>query len=79
LFLWVTLPESIDTVKMLERAIAHNVAYVPGIAFDPHNGASNTFRLNFSNARPEMIEEGIRRLGNVVAEELEELAEPVFA
>jgi 2-aminoadipate transaminase len=79
LFLWVTLPESIDTVALLERAIAHKVAYVPGIAFDPHGSVSNTFRLNFSNAQPEMIEEGIHRLGMVLTEELEQRGELVMA
>jgi len=82
LFLWVTLPEAIDTTEMLNKAIAHKVAYVPGTAFSPHGGSHNAFRLNFSNASPEMIELGMKRLGAVVAEELEQKpdrSEPVLA
>lgn len=70
LFLWVTLPEAIDTAELLDKAVAHKVAYVPGSAFSPHGRSHNTFRLNFSNATPEMIELGIRRLGEVIAAEL---------
>lgn len=72
LFLWVTLPEVIDTAEMLERAVEKKVAYVPGTAFYPGEGGHNTFRLNFSNARPEEIDEGIRRLGQVIERELQQ-------
>lgn len=70
LFLWVTLPEAIDTVDLMPKAIARKVAYVPGTAFYPDGRGCNTFRLNFSNAQPEQIEEGIKRLGEVLAAEL---------
>jgi len=81
LFLWVTLPEEVDTLELMPKAIAKHVAYVPGSAFYASNGLPNTFRLNFSNAQPEQIEIGIRRLGEVIAEELESkaAAQPVFA
>lgn len=72
LFLWVTLPAEIDTAELLPRAVENNVAYVPGAAFYPGSGSSSSFRLNFSNARPEQIEIGMRRLGEVVASALEE-------
>lgn len=68
LFLWVTLPEGLDSTQLLEKAIVQKVAYVPGTAFDPGGGSRNTFRLNFSNAHPEEIEIGIRRLGRVIEE-----------
>lgn len=71
LFLWVTLPECIDTAAMMHKAVANNVAYVPGNSFYPDGSGRNTFRLNFSNAKPEQIEIGIKRLGEVLAEELE--------
>jgi 2-aminoadipate transaminase len=47
--------------------VAHKVAYVPGGAFyvNPTDG-HNAMRLNFSNAQPHMIEEGIRRLGELL-------------
>lgn len=66
LFLWVTLPEGIDAREMLQMALDERVAFVPGGAFYPCGGGANTMRLNFSNANPEQIYEGIRRLGAVV-------------
>jgi len=77
LFLWVTLPEAVDAAVVLEKAVAKKVAFVPGTAFYPDGGGHNTFRLNFSNAQPEQIEIGIKRLGEVLATALryeEELA-----
>jgi 2-aminoadipate transaminase len=67
LFLWVRGPEWLDTTNLLVEAVKHKVAYVPGSAFyaDPSHG-HNTMRLNFSNMLPEQIEEGIRRLGNLL-------------
>ena len=71
LFLWACLPDDIDAVEMLKTALKNKVAYVPGINFYPHSdGGYNTMRLNFSNAQPEMIVEGIRRLGNVIKDAL---------
>jgi 2-aminoadipate transaminase len=70
LFLWATLPEWMDASELLETAIEHKVAFVPGFAFQPNaanGGGKNTCRLNFSNANPEMIAEGIKRLGKVIA------------
>jgi 2-aminoadipate transaminase len=77
LFLWARVPEWIDTAELLKKAVARKVAYVPGAAFyaDPSHGR-NTMRLNFSNAQPEQIQEGIRRLGNLLAEALAELRDP---
>lgn len=72
LFLWVSLPEGVDTAELLPVAVEHNVAFVPGIAFHPGGGRSSSFRLNFSSSTPEQIEEGMRRLGEVVAEALEQ-------
>ena len=72
LFLWVTLPEHVDSAAVLEQAVAQKVAFVPGTAFYPDGGGHNTMRLNFSNAQPEQIETGIRHLGRVLAEALGE-------
>ncbi|HEY9171897.1 MAG TPA: PLP-dependent aminotransferase family protein [Verrucomicrobiae bacterium] len=68
LFLFVTLPPHIDASALLKRALAHNVAFVPGDDFHLDGQGRNTMRLNFSNATPEKIEEGIKRLGRVLAE-----------
>jgi 2-aminoadipate transaminase len=67
LFLWAKVPEGIDTEALLKEAVEAKVAFVPGFAFysDPSQG-HDTMRLNFSNAKPEMIEEGIRRLGQLL-------------
>lgn len=67
LFLWLTLPAGMDANEVLRDAIARQVAFVPGRAFYPCGGGERTMRLNFSYCRPEVIEEGIRRLGEVVA------------
>jgi 2-aminoadipate transaminase len=66
LFLWVSLPEPTDAADILPAAIAENVAFVPGTAFFADGSGRNTFRLNFSNATPAKIAEGIRRLGGVL-------------
>jgi len=64
LFLWVRVPESIDTLELLQEALAEKVAYVPGINFYPNrDGGHHAMRLNFSYAPPDTIVEGIRRLG----------------
>lgn len=72
LFLMVTLPAYLDATKILERAITQDVAFVPGEGFYIGDGGHNTFRLNYSNARPERIVEGIRRLGLVLKEALQQ-------
>ena len=67
LFLWARVPEWIDTAELLQEAVKFKVAYVPGFAFYPAAGRGrNTMRLNFSNAQPAQIEEGIRRLGDLL-------------
>lgn len=68
LFLWVTVPEHVDTRDLLKEAVKHNVAFVPGTFFFPHGGGLNTMRLNFSNAQPDQIREGIKRLGATLKE-----------
>jgi len=71
LFLWARTPESINTLELLPHALENKVAYVPGINFYPHeDGGNNAMRLNFSNAQPEFIVEGIRRLGLALKDEL---------
>jgi len=70
LFLWVTLPEGLDANELFQEALKQNVAFVPGDSFFAPTGQAQEgrrhFRLNFSNARPEQIREGIRRLGVAV-------------
>ena len=66
LFLWVTLPKGFDTMALLDEAIKEKVAFVPGAAFYPCGGGEESMRLNFSYASPDVIEEGIRRLSQVI-------------
>ena len=73
MFLWVTLPEGMNSIAMFEKAVALNVAYVPGVSFFPSGGGENTMRMNFSNANPEMIKEGIARLGRVIRDEMDKV------
>ncbi|MQA04352.1 MAG: aminotransferase class I/II-fold pyridoxal phosphate-dependent enzyme [Streptosporangiales bacterium] len=71
-YVWLTVPEGIDTKAMLARAIGARVAYVPGSAFfaDGALGARH-MRLSYCFPEPDRIREGIRRLGGVIEEELE--------
>ncbi len=71
LFLWASVPKSVDTAELLVKATEKKVAFVPGFAFYPdEKQGRNTMRLNFSNATLEQIQEGIRRLGTVLNETL---------
>ncbi len=72
LFVWVTLPEYVDTDSMLGAALEAGVTYVPGNSFfaDGETG-KNSMRINFSFETPENIEEAIRRLAGVIEERLE--------
>jgi 2-aminoadipate transaminase len=66
MFIWVTLPEKIDTKEMFAEAIKEKVIYVNGAAFCTDGSGSNCMRLNFSNTDDDKIEEGIKRLSNVI-------------
>jgi 2-aminoadipate transaminase len=66
MFLWVTLPENISSLDLFKLTTQENVAFVPGKAFYVDGGGENTLRLNFSNSDEEKIEEGIKRLANVI-------------
>jgi 2-aminoadipate transaminase len=67
IFIWVTLPEGVSTLELLPKAIEEEkVAFIPGYAFGINRGGESAMRLNFSNATPESIEAGIKRLGKIV-------------
>jgi len=70
MFLWVTLPKYINTRLMFKKALAKKVAYVVGDAFYPDGSNYNSMRLNFSYSDDEVIREGIRRLADVIKEEM---------
>jgi 2-aminoadipate transaminase len=71
LFIWVTLPDFIDTTDLLARALRDNVAFVPGEAAFLDGRGRNAMRLNFSGSDEDAIREGIRRIGEVVTEQVE--------
>lgn len=68
LFLWATLPENCNSSEILKSAVKKKVAYVPGESFFPCGGGQNTMRLNFSYSNPDLINEGISRLGLALKE-----------
>lgn len=70
MFLWVKVPEGIDTQKMLEEAIDHKVAYMPGSAFFIKNPQANTMRLNYTFVDNGEIREGIQRLSEVITQQV---------
>lgn len=70
LFLWVTLPEKLNTTDLLVDAVKEKVAFVPGTSFFAGGGGYNTMRLNFSCCKPEVINEGIGRLGRLFKSQL---------
>ncbi len=71
LFLWARLPDCIDTEQLLKVAVEEKVAFVPGRACYPDGVDGRCcMRLNFSNAQPDMIREGIRRLGQAIKREM---------
>jgi len=66
LFLWVTVPEHIDTYKLFYEAIKFKVAFVPGEVFYGENPSKNHMRINFSFASKEQLAEAVRRLSNCI-------------
>ena len=74
LFLWIELPQGASATKLLSDAVEQKVAYVPGKPFYPHEDKDNTLRLNFSNASPDLIREGIKRLGKVFRDKVKNAA-----
>jgi 2-aminoadipate transaminase len=76
-FLWATLPARCSTDEMLPRAVEQRVIYVAGSAFFVDGGGGNILRLSFSLPSKEKIVEGVRRLTQVVREELADHRAPV--
>jgi 2-aminoadipate transaminase len=70
MFLWLTLPDRIDTKEIFMTAIKYNVAYVMGKPFHCDGSGSNTLRLNYSFPSIEQIENGIKQLSRAIKESL---------
>jgi DNA-binding transcriptional MocR family regulator len=70
-FTWVQLPPGLDSKQMLPRATTELVAYTPGTGFYADGRGRDKIRLSFSLPEPERIRLGVRRLANVINNELE--------
>jgi 2-aminoadipate transaminase len=70
LFIWATLPDYIDTTDLLARALEEHVAFVPGRAAYVDGRGGSSMRLNFSGVSEAEIHEGIRRMGEIVHEQV---------
>jgi 2-aminoadipate transaminase len=71
MFIWATLPDYIDTTDLLARALEErNVAFVPGRAAYVDGRGGSSMRLNFSGSHEDDIREGVRRIGEVIAEQV---------
>lgn len=69
MFVWVTLPPALDGGALLARSIeSAGVAFVPGQAFHADGSGANTLRLSYSLAEERAVEEGVARLGRLIAE-----------
>ncbi len=69
-YVWLTLPEGLDSKQMLPRAIAARVAYVPGTGFYADGTGTSHLRLSYCFPTPERIREGVRRLAKVIEQEM---------
>ncbi|MFD8984042.1 PLP-dependent aminotransferase family protein [Streptomyces sp. NPDC059564] len=70
-YVWVTVPEGVDTKAMLPRAVAARVAYASGTGFYTDGLGSRQMRLSYCYPTPERIREGVRRLAGVLESELD--------
>ena len=66
MFFWVELPQGVDTLELLPRAVARGMAFVPGSAFYAQDAKPNTLRLSFVTVSPEQIERGIQALADTL-------------
>ena len=72
-YVWVTLPNGIDTKALMPKAIVAKVAYVPGTAFYADGFGSWSLRLAYCYPTPERIREGVKALGGVIKQEMVKL------
>ena len=70
LFVWATLPDYIDTTDLLAKALREHVAFVPGRGAYVDGRGAASMRLNYSGSTEDEIREGVRRIGEVIAEQV---------
>ena len=69
-YIWVTLPQHLDSLQLLARALQHNVVFVIGNSFSADLTAHNKLRISFCHEPEQVIEEGIKRLGQSIKDML---------
>jgi 2-aminoadipate transaminase len=69
MFVWLTAPAGIDTLQLLDRAIAQGVVFVPGAPFFATTPQANTLRLSFVTVAAEAIDRGVAVLASLIKEE----------
>ncbi|MGQ0508523.1 MAG: aminotransferase-like domain-containing protein [Myxococcaceae bacterium] len=77
LFVWLRLPGGLRAEELFDAALAEGVAFVPGSPFFANTADFSTLRLNFSNRPPELLRDGMERLGRVAARAAEPKARKV--
>ena len=70
MFIWVDLPEGVDSGALLAKAIERNVAFVPGAPFYAVDPKKNTLRLSFVTVPGEKIDAGVKILGELLKAEI---------
>ncbi|MFT7765836.1 PLP-dependent aminotransferase family protein [Clavibacter tessellarius] len=70
-YVWLKLPEQLDSKQMLPRAVTALVAYTPGTAFYADGRGRDAIRLSFCYPTPERIREGVRRMAGVIDDEID--------
>jgi len=76
MFFWIRLPEGMNAMELLPKAVDAGIAFVPGAAFYAQNPDPRTLRLSFVTLTPPQIEEGVAILGKVLREALDNGAQP---
>jgi 2-aminoadipate transaminase len=66
MFFWIELPEDVDAVALLPKAVALGMAYVPGAAFFAEAPKLNTLRLSFVTVAAPEIERGVKLLAQAL-------------
>jgi 2-aminoadipate transaminase len=69
-FIWIELPQHINARDLLKKTQEYNVVFVPGDSFCPNGGHENYFRLNFSNMAEDKIISGMRKISEILWEEI---------
>lgn len=70
-FIWLTLPQGIDTYELLQQGVKAGVIFIPGAAFSPSGQADNKLRLAFCSVDEATIAEGVQRLSGLLSSAIE--------